>query len=168
MRPSSTQSPGVSGSRGLLPVGLHERAHTVGLLRALAEPVVDARQVESELRFAAASNGIEKTHQLEARAALTLAAVRDDQVIEGLVARAAARQADRDHGDSRNLCRAGRRRKRWRILQESRLLREFRLLGESRRNAPLEGPHEPAKLAAFHAHHDALHLEELLEQAVHV
>src|SRR5690242_2272218 len=41
---------------------------------------------------------------------------------------------------------------------------------EPRRHAPapFEGSHEGAELAALHALHDALHLQELLEQAIDV
>src|SRR6185312_773234 len=39
---------------------------------------------------------------------------------------------------------------------------------EPRRHAPLEGSHEGPQATALHALHDALHLQELLEQAVHV
>src|ERR1700730_6658954 len=105
MRPSSTQRaamprpasdvrppPAFSG-RGLLPIGCDQRAHPVGLLRALAYPVVNSRQIQLQLRLAAPGDGIEDPHVLQAQAALPLAAVGHHDVVERLVARPASRQA---------------------------------------------------------------------------
>src|SRR5215469_2334337 len=72
-------------------------AHAVRRLCTLANPVVDARQIELQLLLAPARNRIEKAHVLQARAALALAAVGDDDVIEGLVARPAPRQTNGYH-----------------------------------------------------------------------
>src|SRR6185503_7663675 len=88
---------GPSGG-SLLPVGTHQMAHAVGLLRALGHPVVDAGQIQLQLRLAAPGDRIEEPDVLEAQAPLALTAVRDHHVIEGLVARAAPRQANRYHG----------------------------------------------------------------------
>src|SRR5207237_4533756 len=85
-----------SGSR-VLAVGGHKSAHPVRGLRALTNPIVDARQIELELLLAAAGNGVEEPHVLQAQPALALAAVGHDDVIEGLVARPAPRQADGYH-----------------------------------------------------------------------
>src|ERR1700732_2985567 len=102
-RPSSTHvtargpQPKPASGRGLLPVGSHQSAHPVRGLRALANPIVDARQIELELLLAAPGNGVEEPHVLQAQPALALAAVGYDDVIEGLVARPAPRQADGYH-----------------------------------------------------------------------
>src|SRR5262252_8244144 len=110
MRPSSIHSTAAprdarctarrrrASGRRLLPIGGHEAAHPVGGLRALPDPVVDARQIELELLLPATGNRVEKAHVLEARAALALAAIGHDDVIEGLVARPAPRQANGYHG----------------------------------------------------------------------
>src|SRR4051794_25004135 len=84
--------PPMSG-RGLLPIRGHQRAHAVGLLRALADPIVDTREIQLQLRLGAPGYGIEKTHVLKAQATLPLTAVGHDHVIERLVARPASRQA---------------------------------------------------------------------------
>src|SRR2546429_9983309 len=99
-RPSSTHvtargpPPQPASGRRLLAVGGHQTAHPVRGLRALANPIIDARQIELELLLAAAGNGVEEPHVLQAQPALALAAVGHDDVIEGLVARPAPRQAD--------------------------------------------------------------------------
>src|SRR5579872_6814879 len=98
MRPSSTQftswprrrSGPDSGGR-LLPVRGHQLSNPVRLLGALTHPIIDPRQIPLQLSLAAAGDGVEETHVLEARAALTLTAVRDDHVIERLIAPAASR-----------------------------------------------------------------------------
>src|SRR5215472_17471139 len=87
-----------TSGRRLLPVRGYEGPHAVGGLRALPDPIVDARQIQLELLLPAAGNRIEKAHVLEARAALALASVGHDDVIEGLVARPAPRQANGYHG----------------------------------------------------------------------
>src|SRR6202011_166867 len=84
---------GASGRR-LFAVRSHQRAHAVGGLRALAHPIVDARQIELELLLTAAGNRVEKPHVLQARTALALAAIGYHDVIEGLIARPAPREAD--------------------------------------------------------------------------
>src|SRR2546421_7058511 len=173
-RPSSTHvtSRGphpqpASGCR-LLAVGGHPTAYPVRGLRTLANPIVDARQIELELLLAAAGNGVEEPHVLEAQPALALAAVGHHDVIEGLVARPAPRQADGYH-DRIALVTAGDRKraaqKRARILRNLRILRQFFQL---RRHAALERAHELLQPPALHAFHDALHLQELLQQPVHV
>src|SRR5207302_8770039 len=92
-------------------------------------PIVDARQIEPELLYAAAGNWIKEPHVLEARAALALAAVGNHDVIEGLVSAPAPRQANRDH-DRIALIPGGRPKaraaqKRTRILRKPRFLRQF-------------------------------------------
>ena len=102
MRPSTqvaAQAAAAVLGRRLLAVAGDQRAHAVGGLRALADPVVDARQIELQLRVLAARDRVEVPHVLEARAALALAAVGHDDVIEGLIARAAPRQANCHHDD---------------------------------------------------------------------
>src|ERR1700680_2838952 len=106
----NTAAPFTGSGRGLFPVGGHQRAHALRRLRALADPVIDARQIELELLLTAAGNGVEKAHVLQTRTALALAAVGHDDVIEGLVARPAPRQANGYH-DRIALVRSGRSRK---------------------------------------------------------
>src|SRR4030088_1434497 len=102
-RPSSTHvtargpHPKAASGRGLLSVGRHQSAHPVRGLRALANPIVDARQIELELLLAAAGNGVEEPHVLQAQPALALEAVGYEHVIERLVARPAPRQANAYH-----------------------------------------------------------------------
>src|SRR5579864_3208537 len=158
-------------------------AHPLGGLRALAYPVVDARQIELELLLVAARDRIEKAHVLQARTTLALAAVGDDDVIEGLIARPTPRQANGYHDRIALIAVDGTvwaAQKRARILRNTRFLRHFfagrapcadpggSAAREPRRHAPLEGSHEGPQATALHALHDALHLQELLEQAVHV
>src|SRR6185437_10090412 len=95
-----------SGCR-LLPVGSDKGAHALGLLRALGHPVVDACEIELQLRLAAPRDRVEKSDVLEAQAALALAAVRHHYVIEGLIPRPAPRQANGYH-DRSALVRYGR------------------------------------------------------------
>src|SRR2546421_7518082 len=133
-RPSSTHvtargpHPKPASGRRLLAVGGHESTHPVRRLRALAHPIVDARQIELELLLAAAGNGVEEPHVLQAQPALALAAVGPDDVVEGLVARPAPRQADGYH-DRIALGPAGERngaaQKRARILRNLQILRQF-------------------------------------------
>src|SRR5256885_17164957 len=102
-RPSSTHvtargpHPKPASGRRLLAVGGHESTHPVRRLRALAHPIVDARQIELELLLAAAGNGVEEPHVPQAQPALALAAAGHHDVVEGLVARPAPRQADGYH-----------------------------------------------------------------------
>ena len=97
MRPSSTQLTSAPEATGpdsggrLLPVRAHQLSNPVRLLGALADPIVDPRQIQLQLRLAAAGDGVEETHVLKAQAALTLTAVGDDYVIERLIAPAASR-----------------------------------------------------------------------------
>src|SRR2546429_7296450 len=69
-RPSSTHvtargpHPQPASGRRLLAVGGHQTAHPVRGLRALANPIIDARQIELELLLAAAGNGVEEPHVL--------------------------------------------------------------------------------------------------------
>src|ERR1700730_12338609 len=111
MRPNSTQRAvmpppafdarqvaALTSGRGLLPIGCDQRAHPVGLLCALAHPVVNSRQIQLQFRLAAPGDGIEVPHVLQAQTALSLAAVGYYHVVERLVARPASRQAYGYHG----------------------------------------------------------------------
>src|SRR5580704_5509631 len=112
MRPSSTHSirlPPVDGppqaacrrsgrqGRRLLAEGGHQLANPVRLLRAHADPVVDAPQVKLELGLTLARDRVEEPDLFETGAALALAAVGHDNVIKGLIPRATARQTNRYH-----------------------------------------------------------------------
>src|SRR5581483_8945367 len=83
--------PPVSGG-GLLPIRRDQRAHPVGLLRTFADPIIDPRKIQLDLRLAAPSDGIEESHVLQAQTALPLAAVGHYDVVKGLVAPTAPRQ----------------------------------------------------------------------------
>src|SRR6185312_3898097 len=96
--PPGPTRPNVPSGSGLLPIVLDEVGHTLRRLRALAQPVIDARQIETQLGLIFARDGIEESDVLQAQPALALAAVGDDHVIEGLIRRTAPRQAYRYHG----------------------------------------------------------------------
>src|SRR5262245_21250499 len=83
--------------RGLGAVRLDELLQAIRLLGAQTDPVVDAADIQLELRFTLAGDRVEVTHLFKVRAALTLAAVRDDDVIEGLIRSAAPGEANGDH-----------------------------------------------------------------------
>src|SRR6185503_14090058 len=76
---------------------LDQLGDALGRLRALADPVVDPLQVQLQAPLLAGRNGVEVAHLLQGRAALAHAAVRDDDVIEGLLLRPATGEPDRDH-----------------------------------------------------------------------
>jgi hypothetical protein len=63
----------------------------------LRHPVLDARDIQAQLDFGAARDGIEQAHALEAGAALALAAVGHHHVIERGLLAAASSQTDRHH-----------------------------------------------------------------------
>src|SRR5262245_20412198 len=84
------------GRGRLLAIRADELANAVGLLSAEADPVVDAGQIELQLRLALAGDRVEVPYLLQILAALTLAAVRDDDVIEGLIRSPAPGEADSD------------------------------------------------------------------------
>src|SRR5262245_42673057 len=106
MRPSSSESFSAiappakardESGRGLLLERRDELLHAIRLLGAEADPVFDARDIELQLRFALARDRVEVADMLQVQAALTLAAVSDDDVVEGLVGCAAPGEANSDH-----------------------------------------------------------------------
>src|SRR5688572_7877370 len=78
-------------------MSLDQMGHAVGRPGALADPVVDALQVELQAALLAGRDRVEIAHLLQGRSALADTAVRDDDVIEGLLLRPAAGEPDRDH-----------------------------------------------------------------------
>src|SRR5690349_6526888 len=70
---------------------------TLGNLCALGHPVIDAIQLEFEANLLAGRDRVEEADLLEGHAALTLAAVSDDDVIERRLLSAAAGEPDSDH-----------------------------------------------------------------------
>src|SRR5688572_32274921 len=86
-----------SGRDGLLAMLLHQLGHAVRRLCTLTDPVVDPLQVQLQAALLAGRDRIEIAHLLQGRSALADAAVRDDDVIEGLLLRPAAGEPDRDH-----------------------------------------------------------------------
>src|SRR5580692_3726941 len=128
-----------SGRYGrLLAEGRDQVPDPLRLLRALADPVFDTRQVKLELRLALARNRVEKSNLFKTRAALALAAVGDDNVIKGLIPRATARQTNRYHQDLRGP--SGPVAKRARILRNEALIIYLFSMGpgEAWRGATLE------------------------------
>src|SRR5690606_3531594 len=97
-------APGMAGSgRGsgvgsrLLAVLAHQVTDALGLLCALRHPVIDAFEVQPQLRLGLAGLGIEETHLLQALAALALAMVGHHHVEIGIVARTAPCQTNGHH-----------------------------------------------------------------------
>src|SRR5215472_2100235 len=114
---------------------------------------------------------------LQARAALALTAVGHDDVIEGLIAPPAPRQANGYHGRTALAPAVASKKatqKRARILRNAPIRRHFLCLTalglparKSGRQPPtLQRPQQPPQPATLHALHDALHLLELLEQPI--
>src|SRR4249919_3856914 len=66
----------------LLAVGRHEVRHALGGLGTLADPVVNARQIELQFLLVLAGDRIEEADVLQAWATLALAAVGHHDVIE--------------------------------------------------------------------------------------
>src|SRR3990170_4047000 len=116
--PNTTQRSGVSGSaevwfasaiatstrktelsRGslLLAVVLGQLGHALGELRALADPVVHAIQLQLQAALLASLDRVEKADLFQGHTTLAHPAVRDDDVIEGRFLRPAAGEPDRDH-----------------------------------------------------------------------
>src|SRR5690606_39384718 len=86
-------APGMAGSgRGsgvgsqLLAVLAHQVTDALGLLCALRHPVIDAFEVQPQLRLGLAGLGIEETHLLQALAALALSMVGHHHVVIVIVA----------------------------------------------------------------------------------
>src|SRR5579872_4899798 len=95
---SKRVAPELDLGRGLLAVRGDQRPYPVRGQRPLSDPIVDTRQIQFQLDLAAPRDGVEESDVLEARAALALAAIGHDDVIEGLIAPSAPRQANGNHG----------------------------------------------------------------------
>src|SRR3954469_554497 len=80
--------------RGLLLERRDQLLHAIRLLGAEADPVFDASDIELQLRFALACDRVEVADVLQIQAALTLAAVGNDDVVERLVGCAAPGEAN--------------------------------------------------------------------------
>src|SRR4249919_4176115 len=90
---------GATGSgRSLAGDFLHQHADLVGQLRALGNPVLHARGVEFHALLGALGDRIVEAEALERAAIALVAVVGGDDVIEGTLLRAAAGQANLDHG----------------------------------------------------------------------
>src|SRR6476619_99706 len=84
--------------RGGLGGLLGEIGDLVGHLRTLAHPVVQALDVELDALFVTRRDGVVEPEALDVAAVARAAAVGDDDVVEGALLRAAAGEADLDHG----------------------------------------------------------------------
>src|SRR5690606_20151538 len=69
-----------------------------GHLRALADPVLHARDVQLDPLLGAGGDRVVVTDALDVAAVAGAAAVGDDDVVEGALLRAATGEADLDHG----------------------------------------------------------------------
>src|SRR5690554_2265096 len=68
-----------------LALGRDEALHSVAQLRSLGLPVLDALQVQAQFLLSTPGARVEKTHLLQAGAALPLTLVGHHDVIKGLV-----------------------------------------------------------------------------------
>src|SRR5262245_62371414 len=90
-RPRSTLRPTVHSTSGRsLALLRNQLSNAIGRLGTLAQPVVDAREIELQTLLLALGDRVEIAHLLQCRTALTLAAVGHHDVIEGLFLRATA------------------------------------------------------------------------------
>ena len=79
-------------------------ANLVGHLRALANPMVDACDVQFDALFRARRNGVVITQALDVAAVTRAARVGDDDVVEGTLLGAATGKANLDHCDAFLCC----------------------------------------------------------------
>src|SRR5580698_6581761 len=82
---------------GLLAEAGEQKLDAVRHMGALADPMLDTSDVQAQLDFGAARDGIKKPHALEAGSALALAAVGHHNVIERGLLTAASSQTNRHH-----------------------------------------------------------------------
>jgi hypothetical protein len=89
-----------SGGSGRLRASLgllDQVSDLVGHLRALSDPVLHALGIELDALLGAGGDRVVETHALDVAAVARAAAVGDDDVVEGALLGATARQADLDH-----------------------------------------------------------------------
>src|SRR5690606_1875263 len=77
---------------------LVQAADLVGQLGAIADPVVDAGDVQDDALLVARGNRVVVTDALDVAAVAGAARVGDDDVVEGALLGAAAGETDLDHG----------------------------------------------------------------------
>src|ERR1700731_212200 len=85
---------------GLFAEAGEQELDPVGHVSAQLEPMFDSSDVQAQLDFGAARDGIEQAHALQAGAALALTAVGHHHVIERGLLAAASSQTNRHHLDS--------------------------------------------------------------------
>jgi len=90
-----------SGRGGGALVLLQQVGHALGLLRALAHPVIHAGLVDAEALLAARRDRIEEADSFDVTPVARVAPVRDDDVIERPLDGAAARETNDDHSLSK-------------------------------------------------------------------
>src|SRR5690606_35286993 len=95
--PCETMLCGCCGS--LLSVLLDEALDALGNGRTLAQPVVDAIELQFELALLSLRNRVVEAHLLQDRPSLTFAAVGNHDVVKGLLFRPAAGEPNRNHAD---------------------------------------------------------------------
>src|SRR5580704_2479411 len=138
-------------------------AHPLRGLCAKLQPMINAIEIELQPRFLASRDRVEITQQFEARTSLPFPAIGNDHVIKGLVRAAAASQTNSDH----NRTSVGPKKS-----ADSTQIRyrnkDLAAWWHSGRHPALEPRHHARQLSALHTLHQALHVHELLEQAVHV
>src|SRR6185437_10539585 len=95
MRPSSTRRPPPPmGSGSLLARFLHQQAHLVGALRALADPFLQLDDVQLQALFRTGGAGIEITETRDVAAVARVALVGHHHVVEGTTLGARARKTN--------------------------------------------------------------------------
>src|SRR5690606_30043945 len=87
-----------SGGRGGLDGFAVQRADLVGQLGAVLDPVLHAGGVDHHALLGALRHRVVVTHALDVAAVAGAARIGDDDVVEGALLRAAAGEADLDHG----------------------------------------------------------------------
>ena len=87
---------------------LQKRLDPVGRLRALANPVIDAFEVDAQILLRLLAERIEKSQSLDVPPVPTIPAVGDDEVIKRPLFRARARKTNTNHDNSAKNSVAGR------------------------------------------------------------
>src|SRR5690606_39120109 len=137
----------------------------VAHLRTMAQPVLDALDIELDPPLGAGGDRVEVTDALDVAAIAGAAAVGDDDVVEGALLGAATGEADLDHGALGVAQLPG-----WQ--GKPAIIKGFRPPGLHEGPAPAHHPlhaaHQALHAAAAHLRHHLFHLLVLLQQLVDV
>ena len=87
----------VSGLGLSFPMRLEKRFHTIRYLRALANPVVDAFQINTKILLRFLANRVEESKTLDIPAVPTIPTVGDHQVVKRPLFRTSARKTNSNH-----------------------------------------------------------------------